>query len=159
MTTKTDNNADDIHEPALLVAQFIDALVHAELQDPFEIDLARLYAMPENENEDWQIALEANPYELMFNNPRPPATKAACLVVTGWAAPIEGAPNYDVAPTSRPSQHPKRQRVRVCIAICEGKIATVMRSSDQPDEVKNMSERGMGGIPDVLEAWWDGLSG
>ena len=26
------------------------------------------------------------------------------------------------------------------------------------DEVKNMSERGMGGIPDVLEAWWDGRS-
>jgi hypothetical protein len=45
----------------------------------------------------------------------------------------------------------------VCIAICDGKIATVMRTSDQPDEVKNMSERGMGGIPDVLEAWWDGL--
>jgi hypothetical protein len=29
-----------------------------------------------------------------------------------------------------------------------------MRSSDEPDDVKNMSERGMGGIPDVLEAWW-----
>ncbi len=130
MTTKTENNADDVHEPALLVAQFIDALVHAELEDPFEIDLARLYAMPENENDDWQIALEANPYELMFNNPRPPSTKAGCLVVTGWAAPTEGSPTYEVAPTSRPSQHPKRQRVRVCIAICDGKIATVMRTSD-----------------------------
>ena len=74
------------------------------------------------------------------------------------AAPTEASPTHEVAPTSRPSQHPKRQRVRVCIAICDGKIATVMRSSDQPDEVKNMSERGMGGIPDVLEAWWDGLS-
>ena len=94
----------------------------------------------------------------MFNNPRPPSTKAGCLVVTGWAAPTEASPTHEVAPTSRPSQHPKRQRVRVCIAICDGKIATVMRSSDQPDEVKNMSERGMGGIPDVLEAWWDGRS-
>ena len=91
MTTTPENN-DEIHEPALLVAQFIDSLVHAELEDPFEIDLARLYAMPENENHDWQIALEANPYELMMNNPRPPATKAGCLVVTGWAAPIEGEP-------------------------------------------------------------------
>jgi len=158
MTKTLDAKADDIHEPALLVAQFIDSLVHAELEDPFEIDLARLYAMPENENHDWQIALEANPYELMLNNPRPPETKAGCLVVTGWAAPIEGAPTPDYAPTSRPSKHPKRQRVRVCIAICDGKIATVMRSSDEPDEVKNMSERGMGGIPDVLEAWWAGPS-
>ena len=61
MTTTHEENYDNIHEPALLVAQFIDALVHSELEDPFEIDLARLYAMPENENHDWQIALEPIP--------------------------------------------------------------------------------------------------
>lgn len=154
MTSTHEENHDNIPEQALLVAQFIDSLVHAELEDPFEIDFARLYAMPENENHDWQIALESNPYELMMNNPRPPATKAGCLVVTGWAAPMEKDPKEDVEPSVRPSEHPKRQRVRVCIAICDGKIATVMRSSDEPDDVKNMSERGMGGIPDVLEAWW-----
>ena len=158
MTSTHEENHDNMPEPALLVAQFIDSLVHAELEDPFEIDFARLYAMPENENDDWQIALESNPYELMMNNPRPPATKAGCLVVTGWAAPMEKEPKEDVEPSVRPSEHPKRQRVRVCIAICDGTIATVMRSSDEPDDVKNMSERGMGGIPDVLEAWWDGRS-
>ena len=61
MTSTHEENHDNIPEPALLVAQFIDSLVHAELEDPFEIDFARLYAMPEKENQDWQIALESNP--------------------------------------------------------------------------------------------------
>lgn len=151
---------------ALLVARAIDRIVHEELDDAFTLEQARLYAIVEGDSSNdgesnIQMVAHDNPYELMMNYPRPPATVAGCLVVTGWAAPLGGEPGDNFAPdknepTVRPSEHPLRRRVRVCVAICAGEIGTVMRTDDEPDEIKPLSERGMGGIPDVLEDWWNG---
>jgi len=142
------------YDDVLRVAEEIDLLVHAELASPFKLDKARLYGLNKNfvplllgENE--------NPYELLMETERPLKCHAACLVVTGWAAPFENELGNDQEPDCRPSEHPKRQRVRICVAIGEAMIVTVMRTSENPDEVMSMSERGMGELPDVLEAWWN----
>ena len=148
---------DEVLPPtAALIAQCFDRLLQTELGSIFELDMARLYAIPKNQNQEIFLAMAENPYELMMTHSRPADTIGGCLVVTGWASPLESASDTPPNQEIRPSEHPQRQRVRVCVAICEDEIATVMRTSDQPDDAKQMSERGMGGIPDVLEAWWEG---
>jgi len=145
------------YDDVLHIAEEIDLLVHAELVSPFKLDKARLYGLNRNSIPSL-LGENENPYELLMETERPLKCHAACLVVTGWAAPFENEMGDDREPDCRPSEHPKRQRVRICVAIGEAMIVTVMRTSEKPEEVMAMSERGMGELPDVLEAWWNGGS-
>ena len=166
---------------SLVFAETVDCLVHAELtassithrlesdrrsverddSAAFELDKARLYVMPaarEGAASD-EFALDdivlldqdENPYRLLRRTRHHLPIVAGCLVATGWCAPFCLDDEVDARP---PSEHPQRQRVRLTVAVTDSGIASVMRQGDRPDVVHSLPSRGMGDLPDVLEAWW-----
>lgn len=139
------------------VARVVDQLVHADLEDPFALARARLYVVPEDEPDSRVDFLDEdeNPYRLLIRTRHHQAVRAGCLVVTGWCAPLDD-PADSESEDLRPSEHPRRQRVRVCVAIADGGIATVMRRSSEPELAQHLPDRGTGDLPDVLESWWQG---
>lgn len=139
------------------IAHVVDRLVHADLEHPFALARARLYVVPDGESDSRVDFLDEdeNPYRLLIRTRHHQAVRAGCLVVTGWCAPLDG-PDGPGPDDVRPSEHPQRQRVRVCVAITDAGIATVMRRSSDPDQVQHLPDRGTGDLPDVLESWWQG---
>lgn len=96
---------------------------------------------------------DENPYRLLRRTRHHPPILAACLVASGWCAPFTMDDEANARP---PSSHPLRQRVRLSVAVTEAGIASVLRESDEPDVVHTLPSRGIGDLPDVLDAWWRG---
>lgn len=140
-----------------MVAHTVDRLVHTELVSPFDLDKARLYVLPivvETPTDDVVLVDEdENPYRLLRRTRHHAPVLAGCLVATGWCAPFDLDDDIQEVP---PSSHPLRERVRLTVAISDMGIASVLRRSDRPDHVLPLPNRGMGDLPDVLEAWWSG---
>ena len=149
--------------PSLNVAETVDCLVHAELcgpGDPFDLDKARLYVVPVAEGGDVDgiagvvlLDMDENPYRLLRRTRHHQPILAGCLVATGWCAPFGLDDDANAVP---PSSHPRRQRIRLTVAITDAGIASVLRQSDQPEVVHSLPSRGIGDLPDVLDSWWRG---
>lgn len=143
--------------PSLNVAETVDCLVHAELVRPFDLDKARLYVMPvgDGQRDDDLVLLDedVDPYRLLRRTRHHPPILAGCLVATGWCAPFG---LDDEACALAPHDHPRRQRVRLTVAVTSAGISSVLRQSNDPEIAHPLASRGMGDLPDVLEAWWRG---
>lgn len=136
-------------EPQTLAHQ-VDTLVHDELPDPFTLEQARLYVMHIGRGAVVELCdVDEHPYRLLVRNRHHPALAGGALVVTGWCAPTDDG-------VIRPSEHPRRQRVRITVAINGQGIATVLRRDAEPDTAELMDDRGEGDLPDALERWWNG---
>lgn len=150
---------------SLTVAETVDLLIHSQLDDPFFLDKARLYVMPIIGEEFVLLDEDENPYRLLRRTRHHEQYLAGCLVVTGWCAPVDrlhdssDIEGRDAIDDIQPSRHPMRQRVRLAVAVTAGGIASVMRRSADPDHVHNLTTRGAGELPDVLDSWWAGTLG
>lgn len=165
LQTSPSRGSPDPHlavNPSLVFAETVDFLVHADTacaSDPFELDKARLYVMPvcdgrAQDGPSADIVLldeDENPYRLLRRTRHHLPIIAGCVVATGWCAPFG---LDDEANACAPSEHPMRQRVRLTVAVTDAGIASVLRRSDDPDVVHPLPSRGMGDLPDVLDAWW-----
>lgn len=139
-------------EPQAL-AHHVDHLVHHELDDPFTLEQARLYVVPVGCRSTIELCdVDEHPYRLLVRNRHHAVLAGGALVVTGWCAPTD-----DLA-ACRPSEHPRRQRVRVTVAINGQGIATVLRRDGDPEIPELMDDRGEGELPDALERWWNGVA-
>lgn len=145
----------------LVHAEFIGACVSGHEStsvrcDPFDLDKARLYVLPAAEGtSDADIVLldvDENPYRLLRRTRHHLPIVAGCLVATGWCAPFGLDDEANARP---PSAHPMRQRVRLSVAVTDSGIASVLRESGNPDIVHTLPSRGIGDLPDVLDAWWN----
>ena len=136
---------------SLTVAELVDSLMHTELAEPFDLDKARLYIVPIDADDVVLVDQDENPYRLLRRTRHHPPVLAGCPVATGWCAPFGLDDDACAVP---PSDHPLRQRVRLTVAVTDAGIASVIRRSDQPDEVHSLPSRGIGDLPDVLDAWW-----
>ena len=134
------------------IAGDIDSMVHAELcdaDDPFRLHSARIYVL--NNSGDVELLGEAeSPYDAMIAFARPADAVAGVVVVTGWVAPVD----ENAQTQCRPSQHPQAERIRLTVAVGDDGIGTVMRRKSLPDVAMAMDERGVGDLPEALEAWW-----
>lgn len=161
----------NVRNASVSVAESVDVLVHRHLSDPFALDKARLYVVPIDvvpvdvapgvltsdgefsvtEADIQLVDQDVDPYRLLRRTRHHRPVAAACLVATGWCAPFSF--DDDICATA-PSDHPQRRRVRLSIAISAAGIASVLRHDDDPDAALVLGNRGMGDLPDVLDAWW-----
>jgi len=134
------------------IAGDIDAMVHAELRgsdDPFRLHNARLYTL--DCLGDVELLGEAeSPYDAMIEFAPPADAVAGVVVVTGWVAPVD----ENEQTQCRPSEHPLAERIRLTVAVGDDGIGTVMRRKSLPDVAMAMDDRGVGDLPEALEAWW-----
>jgi len=138
---------------AVVLARWVDDMVHREVSEPFSLAEARLYVIPTGQSQPaFLLDSDEHPYLLLERTNDHVEFSAAALVVSGWCAPTDPSDST----RWRPSEHPLRQRVRVTVAIDDRGIATVMRRDGAPNDPEVMDDRGEGELPDALERWWRG---
>lgn len=134
------------------IAGDIDAMVHAELRgsdDPFRLHNARLYVL-DGSGDIELLGTAESPYDAMIEFAPPADAVAGVVVVTGWVAPVD----ENAQTQCRPSEHPQAERIRLTVAVGDDGIGTVMRRKSLPDVAMAMDDRGVGDLPEALEAWW-----
>ncbi len=136
-------------------ARLLDARLHETLTSPFRLARGRLYGCTDAGDdvrfsflgEDRDIyALIAGPVASMARQ-----FDAAAVAMTGWAAPMDAG---GVGALQRPSLHPDRYRIRVCCAVGDGGVASVMRAEREPATVLEMPGPGEGAMPLALVQMW-----
>ena len=139
-------------------ARLLDLRLQETLTSPFRLARGRLYGCTDAGDDvrfsflgdDRDIyALIAGPVAIMARQ-----FDAAAVAMTGWAAPMDTAA---VTPLQRPSLHPDRYRIRVCCAVGDDGVASVMRAEREPDTVLEMPGPGEGAMPLALVQMWAGL--
>ena len=69
------------------------------------------------------------------------------VVTCGWASPISDDGNDDEV---APSQHPKRRRVRLVVLASRSAVASVLRFSDDADEIVPDAGQARGSLADAI---------
>ena len=69
------------------------------------------------------------------------------VVTCGWASPISDDGNDDEV---APSQHPKRRRVRLVVLASRSAVASVLRFSDDADEIVTDAGQARGSLADAI---------
>lgn len=177
-----------IREPvSLAVARALDERLHLTLEDHFALGESRLYGCclmtggmvdgrtPGPETFRYSFLGSApSVYDLLDGSfaVLARAFDAACVVTTGWGAPVaecsacrcdtcdgdvcDCVRAADDVVAMRPSDHPLRFRLVICTAISDDGVCSVVRDSRRPDQPVAMCERGEGLLPDALETMWFG---
>lgn len=68
------------------------------------------------------------------------------VATTGWASPIREGEDNDVPP----SEHKDRRRVRLVVLADKNSMASVLRFSDEPDEVITDEGKALGALADAI---------
>lgn len=74
------------------------------------------------------------------------------VLTSGWAAPIDD--DYDLDEPNEiipPSEHPKRRRVRLVVTADDAGVASVLRFSDNPEEIVVDSGLAKGSLADAID--------
>jgi hypothetical protein len=71
------------------------------------------------------------------------------LATTGWAAPIVKGQSVD--DMTAPSKHPERRRVRLVVTANRISKASVMRFSDEPEEIHTDDDQAKGTLADAVQ--------
>jgi hypothetical protein len=118
------------------VAEATEALIHkvltATITNPFELPGARIYGV-EN-GEVFILAQHPDIYSLLDDDSVRDEAKAyeySAVVTAGWAAPL----NADGSVDGAPSAHPERRRVRLVVVANADGVASVLRFSDDAENV------------------------
>jgi len=71
------------------------------------------------------------------------------LATSGWAAPITKGQSVD--DMTAPSKHPERRRVRLVVTANRTSKASVLRFSDNPDEIVTDDDQAKGTLADAVQ--------
>jgi hypothetical protein len=69
------------------------------------------------------------------------------VATTGWASPMT---DDEVANDVPPSQHKDRRRVRLVVLADKNNMASVLRFSDEPDEIITDEGKALGALADAI---------
>lgn len=69
------------------------------------------------------------------------------VATTGWASPMT---DDEVANDVPPSQHKDRRRVRLVVLADKNSMASVLRFSDEPDEIITDEGKALGALADAI---------
>lgn len=120
----------------LETAELAERLVADELGQTFSIEKSRLYSLIKGE-QGYTLTLaseHSDVYNLLENTDSKDIARVSDFVVVvtcGWAAPLDGSPEYSDFP---PSWHPERRRVRLVVTASRDGMASVLRFQDEPDD-------------------------
>jgi len=95
-----------------------------------------------------EISRHNDVYEMLESNKAVNAladNRQVLIVTCGWAAPVG-----DDEPETPPSIHPQRRRVRLCIFVGETGVASVLRFSDEPEEIITDDGKAQGELTDAI---------
>jgi hypothetical protein len=120
-------------------------------EKPFQSKTAKIY-LDEfdklkliSENSDIYDLLESDEVATQLDE----SDLAVLVVTTGWASPRTNDDEDDV----RPSEHPKRRRVRLSIyANRLGEVASIIRFEDDPNEITTDEGKATGSLADAISA-------
>lgn len=144
----------------LSCARALDERLHETLEERFRLRRGRLYGVTAQPGEDEPFKFcflgeHRDVYELIAGPTGLLARQfdAAIAAVTGWSAPLGDIESGGVA---RPSLHPQRSRVRVCCAVGDAGVASVMRIEGTADERIDLPGSDIGAMPAALRSMWAG---
>lgn len=139
------------------LAQMLELSLHSHKQIGFKLSEAILFGISISEDQlDIVEACRGNDvYELLEGRGCADLLMAnthIAVVTTGWAAPKDTDDSDDDV---RPSEHPKRRRVRLTLVADRAGISSVLRFEDTPDEPIFDSGQAYGSLADaVQQAVW-----
>jgi hypothetical protein len=139
------------------LAQLLELSLHSQKKIGFKMSEAVLFGV--NISDDLLDIVEAcrsgDVYELLEGKGCADLLMAnthIAVVTTGWAAPKDTDDDDDDV---KPSEHPKRRRVRLTLVADRAGISSVLRFEDTPDEPIFDSGQAYGSLADaVQQAVW-----
>lgn len=154
-TTMTDINITT----TLQIAEWVDTTLNETLTETLGHKAARALAVYRTANGLERVLVDADPdpYMLLTRLPkmgdRTEKPDAICLVMTGWMAKIADATedgDYDEID----EDEQERIRVRVCAAINDSGVSTVVRQFGNDGKSDSFPDGGEGIFPEALKHWW-----
>lgn len=145
----------EMTETAIMVEGELDKVFAETLDEPFTLPSARLYGVTVGESDEIVLSIvdmAADVYDMLEKpaSERKTKFKTFALVTSGWAAPLGANGQIDGAP----SEHPMRRRVRLAVvASADGGVASVLRFSDEPDEIVSDPGSATGSLADAFSAF------
>jgi hypothetical protein len=136
---------------AISVEEELNRMFSAK-KNPFLMDSAQLYGVSVSDDETVSLTIlasEPDVYELLEKPASNYSSKflAFALITSGWAAPVEEDGTIDGAP----GDQPLRRRVRLAVvANADTGVASVLRFSDEPDDVVTDPGSATGSLADAV---------
>lgn len=137
----------DIMEVAVATEELLHKVLTATATTPFELDGARVYGVENGET--FLLATHPDIYELLEDDETREEAKSyshVAVVTSGWAAPLNAQGEVEGAP----SQHPKRRRVRLVVTANKEDVSSVLRFSDDPENVITDPGQATGSLADAI---------
>jgi hypothetical protein len=139
-----------------LESRISQLLVYSELvEDPFQLSEALLFGVSLQDKVDMELlAVERDVYELLdarVNQLAASTFDAVIVVTTGWAAPL----GDDGEVEGKPSEHPKKRRVRLCVVADKAEAVNIVRFADDPDEPIVDHDSATGSLANAIREFLD----
>lgn len=142
-------------ETAIIAEGELDASLSLAFQDPFTLPSAHLYGISFGESDEVVLTIietAKDVYDLLETPASKRKTKfnTFAIATSGWAAPL--GKNGEVE--GAPSEHALRRRVRLMtVASADGGVASVLRFSDDPDEIVSDPGAATGSLAEAFAAF------
>lgn len=156
----TDTNMSE----TLHIAEWIDNTLNETLNETLSHHAARALAVYRTADGLERVLVDSDPdpYRLLTRLPNMPANRtqrpdAICLVMTGWMTKVAEA-NEDGEYDEIHEDEQERIRVRVCAAVNNDGVSTVVRQFGNNGKPDSFSDGGEGIFPDALKHWWNTIS-
>ena len=151
----TDTNMSE----TLHIAEWVDNTLNETLIDTLNYHATRALAVYRTADGFERVLVDADPdpYKLLTRLPKMPADRAQnpdaiCLVMTGWMSKVAELDEDDEPVWTDENQG--RTRVRVCAAVNNDGVSTVVRQFGNNGKSDSFSDGGEGIFPDALKHWW-----
>jgi hypothetical protein len=138
----------EIMEVAVATEELLHKVLTATTVNPFELDGARVYGVENGET--FLIGTHPDIYDLLADEDCRHEAKSyshVAVVTSGWAAPLNEQGEVEGAP----SQHPMRRRVRLVVCANTEDVSSVLRFSDEPENVITDPGKATGSLADAIQ--------
>lgn len=140
----------------LETAEKTEQKIHEILNGKFDLPKAIIYSVktkPSNELEVTKRHDMGDIYDLLADDYTLSIAKNSeyiAVLTCGWASPITPDQNENDDDIVAPSQHPQRRRVRLVVLASRKGVASILRFSDNPDEVVTDDGNARGSLADAV---------
>lgn len=138
----------DIMEVAIATEALLHKVLTATTDNSFQLSGASVYGVENGET--FLIATQDDIYDLLADDDARFQAKAyshIAVATSGWASPL----NEQGEVEGRPSEHPLRRRVRLVVVANSDDVSSVLRFSDDADNVITDPGSATGSLADAIK--------
>lgn len=135
-------------------AKMTEQKIHDLLDGKFDLPKASMYSVKVGKSNEVQVVKRADNgdvYDLLSDEYSLSVAKDSeyiAVLTCGWAAPVTSDDDDNEMP---PSQHPQRRRVRLVIVANPKGVASILRFSDDRDNIVTDEGNARGSLADAVQ--------